>query len=222
MIKSVLKSSILFAAAFLVNFHSSQQDCPQGINLLPMYGEVKKCDAQIKADDEFLKLCDKQFKNRQEGAQKYVEKAWGYFYDYDTETSMKRFNQAWLLDKNNADVYWGFGNLMGMKTEFKKSVSLLKKSIKLNSHNPKVYESISTSYSQLFYETKNKPYLDSTIVNLKNAIKFDTKNAKYYGSLAGAYSYYTQKDSLRKYIKITDQLDPKMIHPEVRKRAGRK
>lgn len=222
MIKNILTNAFLLTTVFLLNYNSPQQDCPKGINLLPMYGEVKKCEAQIKSDEDFLALCDKQFKSRQEGAQKYVEKAWGYFYDNDTETSMKRFNQAWLLDKNNAEVYWGFGNLTGMKKDFRKSVSLFKKSLKLNPQNPKVYESISTSYSQVFYETKNQQYLDSTVISLKNAIKFDSNNAKYYGSLAGAYSYYTQKDSVRKYIKITDQLDPKMINAEIRKIAGKK
>lgn len=30
-----------------------------------------------------------------------------------------RFNQAWLLDSLNADVYWGFGNLVVCKVNSK-------------------------------------------------------------------------------------------------------
>lgn len=201
---------------------SSKQDCPEGINLLPMYGEVKKCKEQIENDNQFLSECDKQFKNRKEAAEKYVEKAWGYFYNSDPETSMKRFNQAWLLDKNNAEVYWGFGNLIGMKQDFKQSTLLLEKSIKLNPKNAKVFESNATSYGNLFLKTKNIEYLNSTIENLKSAIKLEPKNAKYYGSLTSAYAYFTQKDSLRKYLKITDKLDSKMVDPQVRQIANQK
>jgi Tfp pilus assembly protein PilF len=187
-----------------------------------MYGEVKKCDEQINSDNEFLADCDKEFKTRKEASQKYIEKAWGYFYNNDTSTSMKRFNQAWLLDKDNAEIYWGFGNLMGIRHEVKQSIPLFEKSIKLNPKNAKVYESMATSYGQLFYETKKVEYLNSTIKNLKSAIKLDQNNANYYGSLTSAYAYFSQKDSLRKYIKITDKLNPEIIAPEIRKIATAK
>lgn len=62
---------------------SYKQDCPEGINFLPMYGELKKCDEQLKVDSEFLEACDREFKNRKEASQKYIEKAWGYFYNND-------------------------------------------------------------------------------------------------------------------------------------------
>ena len=199
---------------------SSKQDCPEGINLLPMYGEVKKCKEQIESDNQFLSDCDKLFKTRKEAAEKYVKKAWGYFYNKDPETSMKRFNQAWLLDKNNAQVYWGFGNLTGMKGKPKESIPLFEKSIKLNPNNPKVYESLATSYGQLFYETKNVNHLNSTIDNLKKAIKLDKNNGDLYGKLSNAYAYFMQKDSLRKYIKIAEGLNSKTINPEVKRIAN--
>lgn len=219
MVCNILKNTILFSAILLLNC-SSKQECPEGINLLPMYGEIQKCDEQIKSDNQFLADCDKEFKNRKIASQKYIEKAWGYFYDNDANTAMKRFNQAWLLDKDNAEIYWGFGNLMGLRHETKKSIPLFEKSIKLNPNNAKVYESMATSYGQLFYETKRIEYLDLTIKNLKSAIKLKPNEAKYYGSLTSAYSYFIKKDSLKKYMKITDRLDPKMIEPEVRKIAS--
>lgn len=221
MIKNIVRNLTLFSAIIMLNC-SSKQDCHEGINLLPMYGEVKKCAEQIKSDNEFLANCDKQFKNRKEAAEKHIEMAWGYFYRNDSDNAMKRFNQAWLLDKDNAAIYWGFGNLMGMKHELGQSISLFEKSIKLNPSNPKVYESMSTSYGQLFFETKRVDYLDLTIKNLKSALKLDPNNAKNYGSLTSAYGYYMQKDSLRKYIKITDKLDPKMVDPKVREIAAQK
>ncbi|WP_026978899.1 tetratricopeptide repeat protein [Flavobacterium tegetincola] len=221
MIKIVLQNTLFIFAIMLLGC-TTKQDCPEGINLLPMYGSVKKCEQQIKSDIAFLLDCDKLFKSRKLAAEHYVGKAWGNFYNNDPETAMKRFNQAWLLDPENAEVYWGFGNLMGMKHELKQSISLFKKSLQINPNNPKVYESMATSYGQLFFETKEVDYLELTIKNLKNALKLDPNNAKIYGSLARSYAYFTQKDSLKKYINLTDKLDPNLISPEVRKIAAEK
>lgn len=195
---------------------NSQIDCPEGINLLPMYGEVKKCEQQIELDNKFILESEKQFKNRKKASEYYVSKAWEYFYKDENDTSMKRFNQAWLLDKTNPQIYWGFGNLLGKQKEFEKSIKYLKKSIEIDSNNAKVYECMSISYSQIFFKTKDIKYINLTIENLKKAIKIEPKNGRAYGQLASSYAYLMQKDSLRKYIKKTDEIDPKFINPEVR------
>ena len=187
-----------------------------------MYGEVKKCDQQIKSDNEFILESEKQFKDRKKASEYYVSKGWEYFYKDDNATAMKRFNQAWLLDQTNPQVYWGFGNLLGKKTEFEKSVKYLQKSIKLEPNNAKVYECISTSYGQIFFKTKDIKYLNLTIENLKKAIKIEPKNGRAFGQLASSYAYLMQKDSLVKYIKKTDEIDSKFVNPEVREIAKKK
>ncbi|WP_395062210.1 tetratricopeptide repeat protein [Flavobacterium sp.] len=196
---------------------NSTQDCPEGINLLPMYGNLKKCDSQVQMDTDFIIESEKQFKNRKLASEYYVSKGWQYFYENNYDLSMKRFNQAWLLDNKNANVYWGFGNLLGLKKDYKSSISFFEKSIKINPKNSKVYESLSTSYGQIFFETKDIKYINLTIESLKKAVKIEPNNGRMYGQLASAYSYFNQKDSLVKYIKITDNIDPKFVNPEVRK-----
>jgi len=200
----------------------SQTDCPEGINILPMYGEVKKCEQQIELDKEFILESEKQFKNRKKASEYYVSKGWEYFYKNDDDTSMKRFNQAWLLDNSNPQIYWGFGNILGKKNEFVESVKYLKKSIAMDPNNAKVYECISTSYGQIFYKTKEIKYLNLRIENLKKAIKIEPKNGRAFGELANTYAYLMQKDSLVKYIKKTDEIDSKFVNPKVREIAEKK
>ncbi len=200
----------------------SQTDCPEGINLLPMYGEVKKCEQQIEFDKKFILESEKQFKNRKKASEYYVSKGWEYFYKNEDDTSMKRFNQAWLLDNSNPQIYWGFGNLLGKKKEFVESVKYLQKSIDMDPNNVKVYECISTSYGQMFYTTKDIKYLNLGIENLKKAIKIEPRNGRALGGLANMYAYFMQKDSLIKYIKKTDEIDSKFVNPEVREIAKKK
>ena len=212
---------LTFICIFILSC-SSTQDCLDGINLLPMFGGKPKCKEQLESDRQFLVESDVKFKNRKKASQFHVDNGWTYFYKKDLETSMKRFNQAWLLDSLNADVYWGFGNILGTKQEFESSIPLLGKSIKLNPNNPKVYQSIASSYGQMFFKTQNIDLLKKTVDNLKNVVRLEPENAGAYGQLTGAYSYFYQKDSANKYLKITDKLDPRAVNPEVRKMLRKK
>jgi tetratricopeptide (TPR) repeat protein len=192
------------------------EDCPQGINKLPMYGNQKKCEEQIKYDNDFLAECGKTFENRKIASKYHVERAWDYFYKNQLDTAMMRFNQAWLLDSLNADVYWGFGNILGIQSDFKSSIMFFEKSIQLNPDNSKVWQSISTSYGQQFFQTKDIGLLNKTIECLKKSLELDPKNTQVLGQLTGAYSYFMQKDSALRYLRMTDEIDPNMINPEVR------
>ena len=58
--------------------------------------------------------------------------------------------------------------------------------------------------------------LNKAIDNLKQSVSLDPTNALAYGQLTACYSYFNQKDSARKYLEITDRIDPNAIHPEVR------
>lgn len=157
-----------------------------------------------------------------EASKYYISKGWEYFYSDENDLSMKRFNQAWLLDNKNPEIYWGFGNLLGKRGEFEKSIRFFLKSIEIEPTNAKAYESLSTSYGQIFYKTKDIKYLNLAIENLKKVVKIEPKNGRAFGQLASSYSYFVQKDSLRKYIKITDKIDSKFVNPDVRKIANQK
>ena len=195
---------------------SSAQDCKDGINLLPMYGNVVKCEQQLKADNDFFALVDTKFKDRKTASPSYTQLGWDYFYKNDLETSMKRFNQAWLLDSLNADVYWGFGNLLGRQNKLQASIPYFEKSLKLKPNNSKVYESLATSYGQLFVSNQKSETLDKAVEALKKANTLDKNNPRILSQLTSAYCYFTQKDSAIKYLKLTDKIDSKAINPEVR------
>ena len=201
---------------FLAAGCSAAQDCKEGINLLPMYGNVKKCEQQLAADREFIASIDSKYKDRKTAASEIVESGWYYFYKNELETSMKRFNQAWLLDSLNSEVYWGFGNLLGRKGSFKASIPYFKRSLKLKKDNPKVYESLSTSYGQLYVKTKDRKMLDKAVECLKKANSLDKNNPRILAQLTAAYCYYSRKDSAYKYKELTDRIDPEAIPTRIR------
>ncbi|MEA5258621.1 hypothetical protein VB264_12565 [Arcicella aquatica] len=211
-----MKQIILLSIVLFLNC-SGAEDCPQNINILPMYGGVKKCKEQIEIDKDFLNECDRFFKNRNKAISHHLYRAWEYYYKNDFDTSMKRFNQAWLLDSTNADVYWGFGNILGRQLKFDESLIYFNKSLKLNAKNSKVWLSRGTSYAQMFIKNNDIKLLNKAIDNFRISVELDNKNVEAYSQLAIAYSYYMEKDSALVFLKITDKLDPNAINSEARK-----
>ena len=203
--------------AFLMTGCIDAQNCPDDINKLPMYGNTRKCTGQIEADKIFLEHCDKDFKNRKDAAKHMIMRGWQYYRLNKTDTAMMRFNQAWLLDSLNADIYWGFGNLLGLEGKFKESISFFEKSLRLNPNNASVWNDASVSYGNSFVKSNDKEQLNAAISALKKAIALDPKNPRFYSGLTSAYCYFVQKDSAKKYFKITKQLDPNALNPEVKK-----
>lgn len=55
---------------------------------------------------------------------------WKYYHSGDIDTAIKRFNQAWMFDKNNPQAYWGFGLIMGMRSRTEDPMHHIDESIK--------------------------------------------------------------------------------------------
>lgn len=132
--------------ALLTTSCAHSQDCVDGINKLPMYGGVKKCKEQLEFDRKFIAEEDKLL-SRKESTAHFVKRGWEYLYAKKPDTAMMRFNQAWLLDSLNADIYWGFADLLGMQGKFKESLPFFERSIKLN---PKKYKSFAGCLNKLW------------------------------------------------------------------------
>ena len=89
-------------------------------NEIPRYNRIVKPENLLKADAEFIENAIKTYGNREEAYNRHVRLGWHYFYENSKETSIKRFNQAWLLDSTKSDAYFGFAaytKLIGCEKE---------------------------------------------------------------------------------------------------------
>jgi tetratricopeptide (TPR) repeat protein len=82
---------------------------PLPIDQQPMYGGVERADAlkQREAVD-FVAQIDRTGEPHAQAARRIANNAWADFLSGDVAFAMTRFNQAWLLDPENGDVYHGF------------------------------------------------------------------------------------------------------------------
>lgn len=108
-------SSIFLACAFLSGcaepfpFQQGTQ-----IDEVPMYGGMDRSKVpELKAADEKL-IADtsRHYGNREKAAVAFIDQGFRFYRQDNVGMAMRRFNQAWLLDPNNPEVYWGFGSVL--------------------------------------------------------------------------------------------------------------
>jgi tetratricopeptide (TPR) repeat protein len=152
-----------FSFAFLVIFSLLFINCNQpeekgNINELPMYGNVNKTKEQIEVDNNFLNECRKLPGGIDSAATKAIKRGWEYFFKNDFSTSMKRFNQAWLLNPKRAEIYWGFGAICGQEGKVDESIKYLEMAISLDSLNGRLYADFGFSLARKGASVNDKNY----------------------------------------------------------------
>ncbi|MFN6943933.1 MAG: tetratricopeptide repeat protein [Cytophagaceae bacterium] len=118
----------------------------QSFNHEPMFGGAKKPASQEKEDKRFIERMQTIDGGQKKAAEYFIEKGWFYFHREILDTAMFRFNQAWLLDENNPDVYWGFGSIMGRREHPDKALEMFRMGLKKNPGHVPLKINLATAY----------------------------------------------------------------------------
>jgi tetratricopeptide (TPR) repeat protein len=112
----------------------SSPPVPTRIDNLPMYGqpEIPRPTMFKQADEAFVKNAAAGFG----GDRKLASLAWTdqgdhFLAERNLDYAMRRYNQAWLLDDTNYEVYWGFGRVLVEQDKFDAAITHLKKALEL-------------------------------------------------------------------------------------------
>lgn len=144
------------------------------IRLLPKYGYTPKTEGQKAADKEFIETTLKEYPSNRKASDHLIELGFKYLYK-DIKTAMYRFNQAFLLDSTNSDIYWGYGgvymilgNLEGAEKQYIEGLSI-------NSRNIHLLTDYGTYFMAQYYGLQ--PLDEKKAVhNLDSAINYLTKS----------------------------------------------
>jgi Tfp pilus assembly protein PilF len=126
---------VTFAPLLLALSLSLTIACPaaaQPVDQLPMYGGLdRNSDPSLRAADEKL-VADtiQHYGSREKASAAFVGNGFAFYGRDDLANAMRRFNQAWLLDPNNPEIYFGFAVVLHDKgknceavTQFEKAAS---------------------------------------------------------------------------------------------------
>ena len=149
-------------------------------NELPMYGNVPFTEHQKKINEDFLQSCLKEFGTRKAAAENALSFAWSYYREGNKKTAMKRFNQAWLLDPDNANAFFGFGFLVSEQGKIDEAIKYYKKAVELKPDFPVALSNLGREYYNKAYsiylqrgrkDQEAKKYLDEALKLYERAAK---------------------------------------------------
>ena len=195
----ILVAIMLSACAFPYRSIIDTDNNP--INLIPMYGhpKIEKTEDQKKADDHFIKTVSGNSGSREKASKEFAAEGWRYRQKGDSDNSMRRFNQSWLLDPDYYMPYWGFGALLlaqGKAAEaaphFDKALSLIdddreKPRLLVNSARAYAFQGIDMTTTD---KVKSNEFFEKANSLFNEALKLDPKYGNAYR--VGAFIYYCQ------------------------------
>lgn len=99
------------------------------IDQVPMYGGMnRKANSTLKeADGQLIHGATQAFGSRKAASRAWANKAFRDYAEGRSRNGIRRFNQAWLLDPSNPEVYWGFALWYRHLGERERAVSMMKK-----------------------------------------------------------------------------------------------
>jgi Tfp pilus assembly protein PilF len=101
------------------------------IDEVPMYGGMDRCQVpELKAgDDKFIADVSRHYGSREKASGAWVEQGFKYYQQDNLGMAMRRFNQAWLLNPNNPEVYTGFASVLFDQGKFCEATSMVEKGL---------------------------------------------------------------------------------------------
>jgi tetratricopeptide (TPR) repeat protein len=180
--KKILTLAIVICSltTFAQQITSSQweEESKTNFKLLPKYGHIPKNEMQKKQDEEFIVAILKQDTTNRKASDHLVRLGFNYLYR-DIKTAMYRFNQAYLLDSTNTDIYWGYGGVYMTLGEYAKAEKQYLEGLSLNPTNTHLLTDYGTYFMAQYYDLQPIDEkgalrnLDSAIIYMTNSYQLD-------------------------------------------------
>lgn len=145
-----------------ISFEEWKEESKTNKRLLPRCGHLPKTQREIASDSDYVKqmMALPQFKSRRDASNHLIGLGFQYYYRPDLKTAMYRFNQAYLLDTTNTDIFWGYGAVymaLGQYTLAKEQYEI---GLAIDSYNTHLLTDLATYYMQQFYTIIEMPESD--------------------------------------------------------------
>lgn len=197
-----------------ISYKEWQEEAKTEIRLLPEYGNVTKTKGQIEADQELIQSELKQEGTHRKASDHLISLGFNNLYSGDLKTAMYRFNQAWLLDPKNANVYWGYGAIYFSFNDTGEAFKQYNKGLILDSNCSNILTDEATIYMSMFANKNNPNYLNKAIEIYNKSYKIDPLNQNTLFKLSAAYFYKRDCTNARKFYDECMKLGGKPITEE--------
>lgn len=197
------------------------------MRLLPKYGYKVKTDEQKEADKEFIATALKMDSTSRKASDHCVQLGFKYLYK-DIKTAMYRFNQAYLLDSTNTDIYWGFGAVYLTLGHYSKAEEQYKQGLALDPKSTHLLTDYGTYFMAQYYAlqplpgSKAEQFLDTAIIYMNKSYQIDPSDQNTSFKLSVAYWNKDDCENAWKYYDACKALGGQPITDEYTKDLKKK
>ncbi|MCW2263984.1 MULTISPECIES: tetratricopeptide repeat protein [Sphingobacterium] len=197
-----------------ITYSNWKKEAKTEIRLLPKYGNAVKTKEQKTIDQELIKSYLEKAGTNRKASELLIKLGFDYLYKQDLKTAMYRFNQAWLLDPTNADVFWGFGAIYFSFEDFESAMQQYDEGLKLNANSSNILTDKATVYMTRFMENHGDKDFNLAINNFKKSYSIDPKNQNTLFKMSVCYFVKNDCENAWKYYNECIKLGGKPITKE--------
>ncbi len=205
---AIISMLIVALAASAESANASERKYP--LNEIPMYGGGPRSPAQEKADQEFLEAVRKSGRSFEDASDHAARRGWQALKKGDLSTATKRLNQAWLLDKKNGGVYWGFAIVVMERDKdfaasekfFRRALELIPNDVVLIQDFAKVLGMTGENYIIWGHKKESAEYYEESNKYYARALRIDKTADKAHAGMATNYMNLMNFDLAFHHAKI--------------------
>lgn len=200
---------VLAATAFVAGCATPPPPPSKADEFLPMYGgQDRRSIPQLKAaDDALIGSATKEYGSRASASKRFAAQGFRYYFQDDLPTAMKLFNQAWVLDSDNPNVYWGFASVLNDRQNFCEARKMMERALALGVASAEGLadggrvNAVCAMVSRSLDQATKATYLKRSHDLYLEALKVSPDNAHVYGSWATASYWMGDYPTAWKYVK---------------------
>lgn len=189
-------------------------EAQSNIRLLPRYGMIEKTAEQQAIDQKFIEttLNSEKFKgNKRAASDHMIQLGFQYLNRGDIKTAMYRFNQAYLLDNNNPEIFWGYAAVYMSLEKYEAAHLQYQAGLLMQPDNTHLLTDLGTYYVVMHIENNSKDpakamaSLDTAITIFNKSYTLDKNDPNTSFKLSAAYFAQGDCTNAVKFLEICDQ-----------------
>jgi tetratricopeptide (TPR) repeat protein len=184
----------------------------------PISDDKVKSAELAEANQKFVDAAVKAAGSREAAARIEITRGWKYLKQGDVEVAIQSFNQAYLLDPNNVEVYWGLGNAMTQQSRFSAALRYYERATTIDPQNPQLMADVGLSHTYAAFGSTNDPAEQAKGVKtamqwFDNAEKIDPNRPEIYANRAVALYLLGNYTEAWTNIDKAEAIEPSSIDP---------
>lgn len=188
-------------------------------SLQPEYGNIQKSEELKESDKKFIKELLAEYNGDKKLASEImIELGFKYLYQKrDLETAMRRFNQAFLVNPKNANLYYGFGAVYFNLGALDEARIQYDKGLAIEPKHFEILTDYGTTYLGEYYNNPNlendqsKEKLDLALNKLKESYQVNPNYGSTTYKLSIVYLLKNDCENSEKFLDLTKENNSEII-----------